>query len=69
MQEHFPEAVFDENSAAILYYNISNALMKVPKNTTVSDVSLWNYNERLTPENLAVVDCYFGTAHIIPMMV
>ena len=40
MQEHFPEAVFNENSAAILYYNMSNAPIKVRKNTTVSDVSL-----------------------------
>jgi len=66
MQGHFSEAVFDRGSAAILYYNTSIVPMKIPKNTTVGDVLLWSYNERLTPEDPKVVDCYFGTARIIP---
>ena len=68
MQGHFPEAVFDRNSTAVLYYNTSSAPMKIPKNTAVGDISLWSYNERLTPEDPEVVDCYFGTARIIPTM-
>ena len=66
MQGYFSEAVFHRDSSAILYNNTNIVSMKIPKNTMVSDVSLWSYNERLTPKDPEVVDCYFGTTHIVP---
>ena len=40
MQEHFSKAVFDRDSATILYYNTSIVPMKILKNTTVGNVLL-----------------------------
>jgi len=40
IQEHFPEVVFDKNNAVVLYYNTSDILLKVIKNTAVSDIIL-----------------------------
>jgi len=68
MQRYFPEAVFDRDSIAVLYYHTSSIFMKISKNTAVSDVLQWSYNERLMPEDPEVVDCYFSTTRIIPIM-
>ena len=64
----FPEAVIDNDTKVVAYYNNSDHDVTIRASTSIGEVMHWDYNERATPEDDKTAHCFFSVARLIPSL-
>jgi len=62
----FPEAIFDDKTDSVVYYNTSDAPVRIRKNQRIGTITDWDLNDRITEEPTDVVNAMFAFTKYIP---
>jgi hypothetical protein len=68
MHGNFPEAIMHVNSTLVAYCNTSESSILLPANTHIGEISKWDSDKRMMPEDPRVVDCLFAVSQAIPTL-